>query len=65
MMGKVVDWLSTVPKEALWQNYTNDLVILAAILLLSTLFILLQTMFKHQTLAGQCFLCVCAGTSTV
>jgi ATP-binding cassette subfamily B multidrug efflux pump len=52
MMGKVVDWLSTVPKEALWQNYTSDLVILAAILLLSTLFILLQTMFKHQTLAA-------------
>jgi ATP-binding cassette, subfamily B, multidrug efflux pump len=52
IMGKVVDWLSEVPKEALWQNYTTDLVILAAILLLSTLFILLQTMFKHQSLAG-------------
>ncbi len=52
MMGKVVDWLSTVPKDLLWQNYTTDLGILAAILILSTLFIIMQTMFKHQTLAA-------------
>ena len=52
MMGKVVDWLSSVPKDLLWQNYTTQLVVLAAVLILSTIFILLQTMFKHQTLAG-------------
>ncbi len=52
MMGKIVDWLSAVPKDLLWQNYTTDLGVLAGILILSTLFIIMQTMFKHQTLAA-------------
>jgi len=52
MMGKIVDWLSTVPKDLLWQHYMTDLGILAVILILSTVFILMQTMFKHQTLAA-------------
>ena len=52
MMGKVVDWLSSVPKDLLWQNYTTQLIVLAAVLVLSTLFILMQTLFKHQTLAA-------------
>ncbi len=52
MMGKIVDWLSTVPKELLWQQYTTNLGILAAVLIFSTVFIIMQTMFKHQTLAA-------------
>ena len=52
MMGKIVDWLSSVPKDLLWQNYTMQLVFLAVILILSTVFIVMQTMFKHQTLAA-------------
>ena len=52
MMGKIVDWLSGVPKELLWQNYTTQLVVLAGVLIFSTLFILAQTLFKHQTLAA-------------
>lgn len=52
MMGKIVDWLSNVPKELLWQQYTSYLVVLGLILILSTFFIILQTMFKHQTLAA-------------
>ena len=52
MMGKIVDWLSAVPKDLLWQNYTMQLVFLAVILILSTVFIVMQTMFKHQTLAA-------------
>ncbi len=52
MMGKIVDWLSGVPKELLWQNYTTQLIVLAGVLILSTLFILAQTLFKHQTLAA-------------
>jgi len=52
MMGKIVDWLSAVPKDLLWQQYTTDLGVLAAVLILSTLFIVMQTMFKHQTLAA-------------
>jgi ATP-binding cassette subfamily B multidrug efflux pump len=52
MMGKVVDWLSSVPKDLLWQNYTMQLAFLAVVLVLSTVFIVMQTMFKHQTLAA-------------
>jgi ATP-binding cassette, subfamily B, multidrug efflux pump len=52
MMGKIVDWLSSVPKDLLWQNYTAQLVFLAVALMLSTIFILAQTLFKHQTLAA-------------
>jgi ATP-binding cassette, subfamily B, multidrug efflux pump len=52
MMGKIVDWLSGVPKELLWQNYKTQLAFLAAVLILSTIFILAQTLFKHQTLAA-------------
>jgi ATP-binding cassette, subfamily B, multidrug efflux pump len=52
MMGKIVDWLSGVPKDLLWQNYTTQLIALAAALILSTIFILAQTLFKHQTLAA-------------
>jgi ATP-binding cassette, subfamily B, multidrug efflux pump len=52
MMGKIVDWLSSVPKDLLWQNYTTQLIVLAVILVLSTIFIVMQTMFKHQTLAA-------------
>jgi len=52
MMGKIVDWLSSVPKDLLWQHYTTDLGILAFILILSVVFIVMQTMFKHQTLAA-------------
>lgn len=52
MMGKIVDWLSTVPKDLLWQHYTTELGVLAFILMLSTVFIVMQTMFKHQTLAA-------------
>ncbi len=52
MMGKVVDWLSSVPKDLLWQNYTAQLLFLAVALILSTVFILAQTLFKHQTLAA-------------
>ncbi len=52
MMGKIVDWLSGVPKALLWQNYTSQLIALAVVLIFSTLFILAQTLFKHQTLAA-------------
>ena len=52
MMGKVVDWLSGVSPKLLWQQEGTHLVALAAVLLLSTVFIVMQTMFKHQALAG-------------
>ena len=52
MMGKVVDWLSSISPSTLWQQEGDNLVILAVVLLLSTVFIVLQTLFKHQALAG-------------
>ncbi len=52
MMGKIVDWLSGVPKDLLWQNYATQLIVLAVALVASTIFILMQTLFKHQTLAA-------------
>ena len=52
MMGKVVDWLAHIPPQTLWQREGAHLMLLAAILLFSTVFIVMQTMFKHQALAG-------------
>ena len=52
MMGKVVDWLSKIPPGQLWAQEKNHLLLLAGVLLFSTVFIGLQTLLKHQTLAG-------------
>ena len=52
MMGKVVDRLSDIPRQILWEYHLNDLMLLAGILLFSTLLVGLQSMLKHQTLAG-------------
>ncbi|MGV3583346.1 MAG: ABC transporter ATP-binding protein [Methylophilus sp.] len=52
MMGKVVDKLSVIAPQALWVNHRHELVILASVLVFSTVVIWLQTLLKHQTLAG-------------
>jgi ATP-binding cassette, subfamily B, multidrug efflux pump len=52
MMGKVVDKLSEIAPQALWVNHRHELVILGGILIFSTVIIWLQTLLKHQTLAG-------------
>ncbi len=52
MMGKVVDRLSDIPRQILWEYHLNDLLLLAGILLFSTLLVGAQTLLKHQTLAG-------------
>jgi ATP-binding cassette subfamily B multidrug efflux pump len=52
MMGKVVDWLSKVQPDQLWAQEKNHLLLLAGALIFSTVFIGLQTLLKHQTLAG-------------
>lgn len=52
MMGKVVDRLADIPRQMLWGQHTHELLILAGILLLSTLLVGAQTLLKHQTLAG-------------
>jgi ATP-binding cassette, subfamily B, multidrug efflux pump len=52
MMGKVVDELSKMAPNTLWNEHLHDLVVLAGILLFSTVVIWIQTLLKHQTLAG-------------
>jgi ATP-binding cassette, subfamily B, multidrug efflux pump len=53
MLGGIVDRLGQLPTPAaLWQSERGTLLLLAAILLASPLFVLLQTLLKHQTLAG-------------
>jgi ATP-binding cassette subfamily B multidrug efflux pump len=52
MLGRVVDWLAEVPPALLWQQERTQLLLLAGILLASPLVVALQTLLKHQTLAG-------------
>ena len=53
MLGSVVDWLGRgAAARRLWQTERGNLLLLGAILLASPLLIALQTLFKHQALAG-------------
>jgi ATP-binding cassette, subfamily B, multidrug efflux pump len=52
MMGKVVDWLGDTPPALFWHLEKDTLLILAVILLSSTALLALQTLLKHQSLAG-------------
>ena len=51
-LGKVVDWLAKVEPSKFWQQEKTTLILLALIILASTLIISLQTIIKHQCLAG-------------
>ena len=52
MLGRIVDWLGPVSPGKLWSEHAGTLALLAAVLLASTLLVALQTMFKHQAMAG-------------
>lgn len=52
MLGKVVDWLSQVEPAQLWQHEGEKLLVILAILIGSIALVALQTIIKHQTLAG-------------
>ena len=52
MMGRILDWLAVVPPDQLWAREGTTLVWLALVLLTSIALAALQTMFKHQALAG-------------
>ena len=52
LIGRVVDRLSIIPPKQLWALHGQTLVLLAAILVGSTLVILLQTLLKRQSLAA-------------
>ncbi|MEY4766393.1 MAG: hypothetical protein RI907_3066 [Pseudomonadota bacterium] len=52
VLGQIVDWLSATPKDQLWDQAHGKLLALGAIVLLSPAVVLVQTMIKHQALAG-------------
>ncbi|MDO9237726.1 MAG: ABC transporter ATP-binding protein [Aquabacterium sp.] len=52
MLGQIVDWLSKVPPSQLWTHSRDKLFLLAFIVLASPTAVLLQTLLKHQALAG-------------
>ena len=52
MMGKVVDWLAKIHPDQFWAQEKHHLILLAAILVASTVFIGVQSMLKHQSLAA-------------
>jgi ATP-binding cassette subfamily B multidrug efflux pump len=52
MMGNIVDWLSHTTPSELWAKEGKTLLLLAAVLLGSTLLVLLQTLIKRQAMAG-------------
>jgi ATP-binding cassette subfamily B multidrug efflux pump len=52
MLGRIVDWLGQVPAAELWTRQRGHLLLLAGVLVASPLLIAMQTMFKHQALAG-------------
>ncbi len=52
MLGKMVDWLSKIEPANLLAQEGTTLLILAGIIASSVLVVALQTMLKHQSLAG-------------
>lgn len=52
LMGQLVDWLSRIPPHLLWTEESHNLILLAVVILGSVGLIALQTLIKHQTIAG-------------
>ncbi len=52
MLGRVVDWLAEVEPARLWADEGGTLLLLAAIMIGSIGLVGLQTLLKHQALAG-------------
>ena len=52
MLGHVVDWLAKVEPARLWSEQRTHLILLAAILVGSSVLIALQSLIKQQALAG-------------
>ncbi len=52
LLGRGVDWLGKVPPELLWTQERGRLLMLVGILLGSIALVALQTIIKHQSLAG-------------
>jgi len=52
MLGRIVDWLAAVEPSQLWTEHRGTLLALAGVLAGSVVFVALQTILKHQALAG-------------
>ena len=52
MLGRIVDWLGATPPAQVWSEHGGTLLLLAAVLAASPLAVALQTLIKHQALAG-------------
>ncbi len=52
LLGRLVDWLGQVPPQQLWERQGRQLLLLGGVVLGSVLLVALQTLLKHQTLAG-------------
>jgi len=52
MLGRIVDWLAAVEPSRLWVEHRGTLLALAGVLAGSVVFVALQTILKHQALAG-------------
>lgn len=52
ILGNVVNLLSQTQPDQLWTQQRGNLVLLVSILIGSVLFVALQSILKHQTLAG-------------
>ncbi|MFM2261985.1 MAG: hypothetical protein RI959_661 [Pseudomonadota bacterium] len=51
-MGDVVDWLARVQPANLWQTEGHNLLLLGGLVMGSVALVMLQTLLKHQSLAG-------------
>ena len=52
MLGRIVDWLGPVPQPRLWSEHRGTLLLLAAVLLGSSVLVALQSLYKRQAMAG-------------
>jgi ATP-binding cassette, subfamily B, multidrug efflux pump len=52
LLGDMVDWLGRTPPQQLWAEQRGQLLGLLVLVMGSTVLVALQTLFKHQTLAG-------------
>ncbi|MDR1853996.1 MAG: ABC transporter ATP-binding protein/permease, partial [Azoarcus sp.] len=52
MLGKVVDWISTLDPSRLWEDAGTRLLVLTGIIVAAVGVTFLQTLIKHQALAG-------------
>jgi ATP-binding cassette, subfamily B, multidrug efflux pump len=52
MLGQIVDWLSKVQPARLWTDARGELLLLVGVIVASPIVVALQTLLKHQTLAG-------------